>query len=93
MIAALPDSVVAQPLGPVEAREPRGARGAAARRAASAERRARSRAPRSPRRCRRKLEPQLATLVAAPPSGDWIVETKFDGYRLMARIEQRQGRS
>lgn len=33
------------------------------------------------------LEPQLATLVSAVPAGDWIVETKFDGYRLLARIE------
>ena len=33
------------------------------------------------------LEPQLATLVSSVPVGDWIVETKFDGYRLLARIE------
>ncbi len=34
------------------------------------------------------LEPMLATLVAAPPSGDrWLHEIKFDGYRLIARIE------
>ncbi len=35
------------------------------------------------------LAPQLATLVDAPPSSpaDWIVEVKFDGYRLLARIE------
>ena len=38
VVAALPDSVVAQPLGPVEAREPRGV-GGAARSDASAERR------------------------------------------------------
>ena len=35
-----------------------------------------------------KLEPQLATLAATAPAGDWIVETKFDGYRLMARIDK-----
>lgn len=36
-----------------------------------------------------KLSPQLATLVDAPPSDthDWIWELKFDGYRLMARVE------
>ena len=72
------------------ARPGRGAR--AARRGGAARATARAPSPTSPaaveaRRCRRKLEPQLATLVAAPPSGDWIVETKFDGYRLMARIE------
>ena len=34
------------------------------------------------------LEPMLATLVAAPPVGDrWLHEIKFDGYRLIARIE------
>lgn len=34
------------------------------------------------------LAPQLATLVEQPPgtSGDWIFETKFDGYRLLARV-------
>ncbi|UVC08116.1 DNA ligase D [Rhizobium sp. TH2] len=34
------------------------------------------------------LEPQLATLSAKPPIGKrWIHEVKFDGYRLIARIE------
>lgn len=33
------------------------------------------------------IEPCLATLVEAPPSGpDWVHEIKFDGYRLEARI-------
>ena len=33
--------------------------------------------------------PQLATLVEAPPGdhSDWVFEIKFDGYRLLARIE------
>lgn len=36
-----------------------------------------------------KLEPQLATLVAEPPDhGDWQYEVKFDGYRLMARLNE-----
>ncbi len=35
--------------------------------------------------------PQLATLVQEPPSGDgWIHETKYDGYRIGARV--RKGR-
>jgi bifunctional non-homologous end joining protein LigD len=35
-----------------------------------------------------RLEPQLATLVDAPPPGDaWHYELKFDGYRMLARIE------
>lgn len=33
------------------------------------------------------LQPQLATLVDSPPSGDWRYEVKFDGYRIMARID------
>ncbi|WP_374583794.1 DNA ligase D [Pseudoduganella sp.] len=35
------------------------------------------------------LEPELATLVDAPPSSpeDWLFEVKYDGYRLLARIE------
>ncbi|ANF27171.1 DNA ligase D [Stutzerimonas stutzeri] len=33
------------------------------------------------------FKPQLATLVESVPDGDWRYEIKFDGYRLMARIE------
>ncbi|HEN8800208.1 TPA: DNA ligase D [Pseudomonas putida] len=33
------------------------------------------------------LEPQLATLVDSPPTGEWRYEVKFDGYRILARIE------
>ena len=34
------------------------------------------------------VEPALASLAAAPPSGErWLHEIKFDGYRLQARIE------
>jgi bifunctional non-homologous end joining protein LigD len=89
VIAALPDSVVAHPLGLVEAREPRGASIASARRAADAESDLSAAVAAT---LPAKLEPQLATLVAAPPSGDWVVETKFDGYRLMARIEGAKAR-
>jgi bifunctional non-homologous end joining protein LigD len=36
------------------------------------------------------LEPQLATLVTKPPThGDWLYEIKFDGYRMLARIDSR----
>ncbi len=36
-----------------------------------------------------KLSPQLATLVDGPPKNyqDWLYEIKFDGYRLLARID------
>src|SRR3954453_20082224 len=33
------------------------------------------------------LSPELATLVEKPPAGDWVYEIKFDGYRMLARIE------
>ena len=33
------------------------------------------------------LQPQLATLIDSPPAGDWLYEVKFDGYRIMARID------
>jgi bifunctional non-homologous end joining protein LigD len=35
------------------------------------------------------VEPQLASPTAAPPAGaGWVHEVKFDGYRLMARIDR-----
>ena len=38
--------------------------------------------------------PQLATLVDAPPGdhSDWVFEIKFDGYRLLARVEKSDSR-
>lgn len=33
------------------------------------------------------VQPQLATLVDSPPAGDWCYEVKFDGYRILARID------
>lgn len=33
------------------------------------------------------FKPQLATLVDSVPTGDWRYEIKFDGYRMLARIE------
>ncbi|WP_213778357.1 DNA ligase D [Caballeronia sp. dw_276] len=39
------------------------------------------------------MKPQLATLVDAPPSSDdWTYEIKFDGYRVMVRID-REGKA
>ncbi|MBK5530336.1 DNA ligase D [Pseudomonas sp. TH06] len=37
-----------------------------------------------------QLKPQLATLVDSAPEGDWSYEIKFDGYRIMARIDGDQ---
>jgi len=41
-----------------------------------------------------KFTPELATLVDSPPQdpADWIFEVKFDGYRMLARIENGEAR-
>ncbi|WP_101676088.1 DNA ligase D [Alloalcanivorax mobilis] len=38
------------------------------------------------------LSPQLATLSDTLPEGDWFYEIKFDGYRLLAHLDQGQVR-
>jgi len=39
------------------------------------------------------IAPQLATLVKAPPAGTaWVHEIKFDGYRMLGRIDNRDAR-
>jgi bifunctional non-homologous end joining protein LigD len=38
------------------------------------------------------LSPQLATLVDSAPSGDWRYEIKFDGYRIVTRIQNGEVR-
>jgi bifunctional non-homologous end joining protein LigD len=41
----------------------------------------------------RFVRPELATLVERPPAGaDWLHEVKFDGYRLISRIEMGAAR-
>jgi len=78
VIAALPDSVVERPLGLVEEREPRAA-------ALAEPDLSQSVAAKS---LPAKLAPQLASLSATAPSGPgWLVEPKFDGYRILARID------
>jgi bifunctional non-homologous end joining protein LigD len=87
VIKALPDSVIARPLGLVEDREPRSAPVA---RDAEPEIDL-SAAVQAP--IPAKLEPQLATLTPSLPThGEWIVETKLDGYRLLARVDKGQVR-
>lgn len=39
-----------------------------------------------------QLKPELATLVETAPDGDWSYEIKFDGYRIMARIDHGEVR-
>ena len=38
------------------------------------------------------LKPELATLVESAPDGEWLYEIKFDGYRIMARIDHGEVR-
>jgi bifunctional non-homologous end joining protein LigD len=39
------------------------------------------------------LSPQLATLATGvPPTGEWLFEVKYDGYRVMTRIEDGEPR-
>jgi bifunctional non-homologous end joining protein LigD len=90
VVTALPDSVVEKPLGPVEDREPRGVPAAPANTAkdVTPDLAKAVKAELPP-----KLEPQLATLATTPPAGPgWLVEAKFDGYRIMTRIERGKAR-
>ena len=90
VITALPDSVIDKPLGLVEEREPE--RVSVARQASAAavdEDAAMALAEAAPLPA--KLSPQLATLASAvAPDVQWVVENKFDGYRLLARIDGKK---
>jgi bifunctional non-homologous end joining protein LigD len=81
VVMALPDSVIAKPLKKKAA--PREA--APKRKTSSPDPLASARKATLPA----AIKPQLATLAAGIPStGEWLYEIKFDGYRLMARIEK-----
>jgi bifunctional non-homologous end joining protein LigD len=76
VVTALPDSVLRQPLDLPEKVTASDTQGGAVKAALPA-----------------KLPPQLATLATGvPAAGDWVYEIKFDGYRLMARIEDGEPR-
>jgi len=79
VVTALPDSVVAKPLGLIGA----AAGQASPSLAASAE------AAPTKAALPTRLSPQLATQsTGVPPSGRWTFEIKLDGYRVMTRIDQ-----
>jgi bifunctional non-homologous end joining protein LigD len=93
VISALPDSVVAQPLGPVEAREPRGGTVPTATDVAPSGPGALAAGGAKKAALPAALKPQLATLSkSVPADGQWLYEIKFDGYRLLARIEGGRAR-
>lgn len=73
VLSALPDSVIAKPV--------RGSQDGRDWRALLQQIGERATIPPS-------MSPQLPTLSSAPPAaGEWLYEIKFDGYRIMARIE------
>ena len=85
VVTALPDSVIAKPLKKSRDRAPDPAPTAD-----------RAKAPGRLQGARKtalpaEVKPQLATLAAGVPSvGEWLYEIKFDGYRLMARLDQER---
>lgn len=88
VVSALPDSVVAKPLKKPEKRSRKAKSQPAPKRP--------SKAASSPvegavkAKLPEKLAPQLATLADGVPTGEWVYELKFDGYRILARIEKGQ---
>ncbi len=79
---ALPDSVMAHPLPPLEAAPVPSPATPSTFAAAGLEGARQAALPQT-------LSPQLATLArSAPTDGDWLYEIKFDGYRLLARVAQ-----
>ncbi len=100
VVIALPDSVISKPLTNESAATKR-ASAAAPLAIVSATRRARAAKPLVAAKLAGAvkaklpdtLSPQLATLASSvPDSGKWIFEIKFDGYRLMTRIEGGKAR-
>jgi len=101
VVSALPDSVKALPPASAPAAAPASASASAASpspapaaRKPSAAKSAKAPALPGARKAPlpEKLSPQLATLAAGVPAGDWLFEIKFDGYRLLARIERGRAR-
>jgi len=89
VITALPDSVVEKPLGLVEEREPERVTVARPTPVTVDAEAAFALAEEAPLPA--TLAPQLATLAAAvAPGVAWVVESKFDGYRLLARVDGKK---
>jgi bifunctional non-homologous end joining protein LigD len=91
VVNALPDSVIAHPLKPLDsgpvAAIRRAGQTATAVQAATASFDASALDGAKKAALPETLSPQLATLAkSAPTHGDWLYEIKFDGYRLMTRI-------
>jgi bifunctional non-homologous end joining protein LigD len=83
VVDEMPDSVKALPLPGAAAPVP----AKVAKEPAKAKAPAKAAAPKA--ELPETLTPQLATLVDAPPSSpeEWLFEIKFDGYRILARVD------
>jgi bifunctional non-homologous end joining protein LigD len=98
VVNALPDSVIAHPSkplddGPVAAIERAGRTATAVRQAVPQASKFDASALDGAKKAAlpETLSPQLATLAkSAPTHGDWLYEIKFDGYRLVTRIDKGQ---
>ena len=89
VISALPDSVTETPLGLIEDREPERAGLAKALNVPVVTDEALALAHEA--ELPAKLTPQLATLASLVPADvAWVVENKFDGYRLLARVDGKK---
>jgi bifunctional non-homologous end joining protein LigD len=87
VVSALPDSVIAKPLGARSATDGSAATKKAAKSTSKANGGGVPGAVKAA--LPEKLQPQLATLATGVPAvGDWMYEIKFDGYRIMARIDK-----
>ncbi|GAB3458599.1 DNA ligase D [Massilia terrae] len=87
VVDEMPDSVKALPLPADAAKQAKKAAPAKAKRGAMPEGALKADLP-------DELAPELATLVDRPPSSpaDWVFEVKFDGYRMLARVEGKSVR-
>lgn len=83
VVSALPDSVIAKPLK-APAKKP--AKPPVRKDVESSARNGVPGAVKAP--LPERLSPQLAALATGVPDGQWIYELKFDGYRLLARIDK-----
>lgn len=97
VVSALPDSVIARPLTPALAQPgaseiPGKATAKCAQRGATSDGNGKLTGA-VKAALPEKLPPQLATLATGVPSeGEWIYEIKFDGYRIMTRIDKGKAR-
>ncbi|MGH8387473.1 MAG: DNA ligase D [Pseudomonas sp.] len=87
VVAAEPDSVLSERT--IVGRAPKAAKPIAVKKPAAATRKPASAQLAGAHKAKLPdvIKPELATLVEKAPEGEWSYEVKFDGYRIMARID------